>query len=335
MAIINVKYMGLDLRSPIVVAACSLSEEIENLHIMEEAGAGAVVLFSLFEEQIHLESEKFSTLEEEAPETPPSEVPGYFPKLDAYHINTEQYLDHIRDAKARVKIPIIASLSGSTPEGWIKYGKQIEKAGADGIEINVFFLPTSAETTGREVEKRYLDIVRTLRKNVRIPISVKLNPYFSGMANMAAAFKSAGADGLVFFNRFYQPDFDIDKLEVTSTLQYSSTNEIRLPLLWIGALYGRIDISIAATSGVQTADEVIKYILAGSDAVMVASTLYQNGLGYINNMNDDIKAWMNKHRYKSLNEVRGLMSQSRIKDTSAYERANYIRIIGIDRKAQD
>lgn len=334
MSRINTKYMGLDLRSPVIVSACSLSEEIENIRIMEAAGAGAVVLFSLFEEQIHLESEKFTFIEEDATGAPPSERSAYFPNLESYHINTEEYLEHIREAKSAVEIPIIASLSGATPEGWIQYARQIEKAGADAIEINVFFIPADPGTDGQEVENRYLNIIRALRKNVRIPVSVKLNPYFSAMAHMAEQFRAAGAQGLVLFNRFFQPDFDIENLEVVSTIQYSSTNEIRLPLLWIGALYDRIEVSLAATSGVQTAQEVIKYILAGSDAVMVASTLYQNGLGYINTLNDDLKAWMNKHDFETLDQMRGLMSQSKIADPAAYERANYIKIIGIDRNAQ-
>jgi dihydroorotate dehydrogenase (fumarate) len=231
-----------------------------------------------------------------------------------------------------VDIPIIASLNGITPEGWVEYGKEIEKAGADAIEMNVFYIPVDLETPGSDVEARYVNIVKALKKNVSIPIAVKLNPYFSSMANMAIKLKAAGAGGLVLFNRFYEPDFDIDRMEVIPTLQYSTTHEIRLPLLWIGALYDRINVSLAATSGVQTVDEVIKFILAGSDVVMTASTLYQNGLGYINTMNEGLKAWMTRHKFKSVDEMRGLMSQNRIGDPTAYERANYLRVIGTERK---
>ena len=335
MTSINTKYMGLDLRSPIVVSACSLSEDIENIGIMEAAGAGAVVLFSLFEEQIHLESQKFASLGDETSENPPTEASGYFPSLDSYHINTEEYLDHIREAKKAVEIPIIASLSGTTPEGWIQYGKQMEKAGADAIEINVFYIPADTGLSGREVEKRYLDIVRSLKKHVSIPVAIKLNPYFSAMGNMALELEKAGADGLVLFNRFYEPDFDVEKMEVVSTLQFSTTNEIRLPLLWIGALYDKINISMAATTGVQSSSEIIKYLLAGSDVVMAASVLYQNGLGYIRILNDDVKAWMVRHKFSSLDQFKGMMSQKHIADPTAYQRANYIKVIGTERKVSD
>jgi dihydroorotate dehydrogenase (fumarate) len=331
MAIINVNYLGLNLKSPIVVSSCSLSEDIENIRIMEAAGAGAVVLFSLFEEQIHQEAKMFSSLEDQ-PLKSFKDPSDYFPSADEYHTSTEQYLDHIRAAKQMVDIPIIASLNGITPEGWVEYGKEIEKAGADAIEMNVFYIPVDLETPGSDVEARYVNIVKALKKNVSIPIAVKLNPYFSSMANMAIKLKAAGAGGLVLFNRFYEPDFDIDRMEVIPTLQYSTTHEIRLPLLWIGALYDRINVSLAATSGVQTVDEVIKFILAGSDVVMTASTLYQNGLGYINTMNEGLKAWMTRHKFKSVDEMRGLMSQNRIGDPTAYERANYLRVIGTERK---
>lgn len=331
MAIINVKYLGLNLKSPIVVSACSLSDKVENIRIMEAAGAGAVVLFSLFEEQIHQEAELYSSLEDQDAKTK-SASQDYFPSTNEYHFGTEKYLDHIREAKAAVDIPIIASLSGVTPEGWIEYGKQIEKAGADAIEINVFYIPADLLTTSIEVENKYVDIVKALKKNVRIPVAIKLSPYFSAMANMARQLKDAGADGLVLFNRFYEPDFDIEKMEVISTLEYSSTHEIRLPLLWISALHDRIDVSLAASSGVQTVDQVIKYILAGSNVVMTASTLYQNGLGYINTLNDDLKAWMTRHKFESVDQMRGLMSQSKVADPTAFGRANYIKIIGTERK---
>ncbi len=319
-------YMGLKLPSPIVVSSNTLSEDVHNIVQMEDAGAGAVVLFSLFEEQIQREN----TLYEQALKATTNifaEAMDYFPDLEEYHVGTTQYLELIRQAKERVDIPIIASLNAITTEGWIDYAMQVEEAGADGLEINVFYIPADIRLTGQAVEQRYLDIVSEVRENVHIPIAVKLNPYFSATAHMAKQISDAGANALVLFNRFYQPDFDIVRLKVLSNLQYSESNEIRLPLLWIAVLYGKLPLSLAATTGVQSAQEVIKYLLAGADITMTASALYKFGIDHLRTMTNELKDWMQMMGFNTVESFRGVMSQQNISDPTAYERANYIRIL--------
>ncbi|MBK7873078.1 MAG: dihydroorotate dehydrogenase-like protein [Saprospiraceae bacterium] len=319
-------YMGLKLPSPIVVSASTLSEDVHNIVQMEDAGAGAVVLFSLFEEQI----QKENALYEQALKTTTNifaEAMDYFPDLDEYHVGTTQYLELIRKAKERVDIPIIASLNAITTEGWIDYAMQVEEAGAAGLEINIFYIPADVRLSGEAVERRYLDIVSEVRKNIHIPIAVKLNPYFSATGNMAKQISDAGANALVLFNRFYQPDFDIVRLKVLSNLQYSESNEIRLPLLWIAVLYGKLPLSLAATTGVQSAQEVVKYILAGADVTMTASALYKFGINHLRTMTNELKDWMHMMGFDTVEAFRGVMSQQNISDPTAYERANYIRIL--------
>ncbi|MBK7938158.1 MAG: dihydroorotate dehydrogenase-like protein [Lewinellaceae bacterium] len=319
-------YMGLPLKSPVVVSACTLSEETGNILRMEDAGAGAVVLFSLFEEQIREEQARFESVLHATSNVFP-EASGYFPQLEDYHVGTSRYLDIIRQAKERVHIPIIASLNGITHEGWIEYACEMEQAGADGIEINIFYIPADIRLSGAGVEKRYVDIIRAVRQHVKIPVAVKLNPYFSATGNMALQMKDAGADALVLFNRFYQPDFDINELKLLSNLHYSDAAEIRLPLLWIAILYGQVPLSLAATTGVQSAKEVIKYLLAGADVAMTASVLYKKGIDHIGQMNREIAEWMNRMDFDSIAAFKGVMSQRNISNPDAYERANYIRIL--------
>ncbi|MEP7106379.1 MAG: dihydroorotate dehydrogenase-like protein [Ferruginibacter sp.] len=319
-------YMGLKLDSPIVVSACPLSEQTDNIVIMEDCGAGAVVLFSLFEEQIRKEETRFKGVLAETTNTF-AEALDYFPNLDDFNVGTDEYLENIRKAKERVNIPIIGSLNGITSEGWIDYSRMIEQAGADGIEVNIFFIPGDISMSSSAVEHRYLNIIDSIRQNVRIPVAVKLNPYFSAMGNMAQRMQLAGADALVLFNRFYQPDFDINELVIKTDLNYSESSEIRLPLLWIALLYGKVRLSLAATTGVQSATEIIKYLLAGADVVMTASSLYKNGIPYLKTMNKDLQNWMNKMGFDSIEAFKGSMSQQHIPDPSAYERANYIKIL--------
>lgn len=323
---LRTRYMGLPLSSPIVVSACTLSEDVGNILRMEDAGAGAVVLFSLFEEQIQREYRQYEKAVA-ATRNVFAEAADYFPDLDEYHVGTAQYLDLIRRAKARVDIPIFASLNATTPEGWVEYAHQMVDAGADGLEINVFWIPADLRLDGAQVEQRYLDIVTAVKKHVDIPVAIKLNPYFSAMGAMARRLQEAGADGLVLFNRFYQPDFDIRKLQVLSDLQYSVSNEIRLPLLWIALLYGRVPISLAATTGVQSATEVIKYLLAGADVTMTASSLYKYGIEHLRTMTGDLLAWMRDMGFSSVEAFKGAMSQQHVSDPTAYERANYIKIL--------
>jgi dihydroorotate dehydrogenase (fumarate) len=318
--------MGLELSSPIVVSASTLSEENHRIVEMEENGAGAVVLFSLFEEQIRQEQARYASVKN-ATSYAFAEAADFFPNLDEYAAGTEDYLEKIWQAKNSVEIPIIASLNGTTPEGWIEYSRQIEQAGADGIEINVFYIPGDVHVSSSEVEHRYLNIITEVRNTVKIPIAVKLNPYFSAMGNMALRMKNAGADALVLFNRFYQPDFDINELRIASNLHYSDSTEIRLPLLWIATLYGRVPVSLAATTGVQSATEVIKYLLAGADVAMTASALYKKGIGYLTKMNEDLANWMGMMEFKSINDFKGVLSQQHVSDPTAFERANYIKIL--------
>lgn len=322
--------MGLQLRSPLVVSANPLSEKLDNILAMEDAGVGAVVLFSLFEEQIRQEAAKLDQVYHATTNTF-AEASDFFPALDDFTVGTSRYLEIIRQAKERVDIPIIASLNGITPEGWTEYARDVEQAGADGLEINVYFIPADIQMSAAAVEKRYLDIVKMVRQTVKIPIAVKLNPYFSSMGNMAHQLDLAGADALVLFNRFYQPDFDIDELKVLPNLELSHPAEIRLPLLWIAVLYGRVPVSLAATTGVHGAKEMIKYLLAGADVAMCASALYRHGIPWIKDMLDDLQAYMKEMGFASVDAFKGAMSQQHISNPTAYERSNYIQILE-DRK---
>lgn len=319
-------YMGMTLNSPIIVSACTLSEQTDNIVKMEDSGAGAVVLFSLFEEQIRKEEARFRGVMAETSYAFP-EALDYFPDLEEFNIGSDEYLEHIRKTKERVNIPVIGSLNGITSEGWVDYSRLMEQAGADGIEVNIFFIPADIAMSSSEVEHRYLNIITAIRQAVKIPVAVKPNPYFSSTGNMALRMKNAGADALVLFNRFYQPDFDINELIIKTDLQYSESSEIRLPLLWIALLYGKVNLSLAATTGVQSAIEVIKYLLAGADVVMTASSLYKNGISYLKTMNKELQDWMYMMGFDSLAAFRGSMSQQHISDPTAYERANYIKIL--------
>lgn len=323
---LSTTYMGLQLFSPVVVGASPLSNDIANIRRMEDAGAGAVVMFSLFEEQIKQEEAKMAAVESITGDGF-SEAQSFFPNISDYRVGPYAYLEKINQAKNRCDIPIIGSLNGVTNEGWIEYAKLIEEAGADALEVNIFFIPADTVSTSVEIEKRYTDIVGAICKEVSIPVAVKLNPYFSATGNMCRQLQVAGASGLVLFNRFYQPDFDIHTLSVLPNLNYSHTSEIRLPLLWIALLYGRVPVSLAATTGVHSEQEVIKYLLAGADVAMVASSLYKQGIEYIAAINMGIQVWMRQKGFENISDFKGKMSQQNIDDPSAFERANYIKIV--------
>ena len=323
---LSTTYMGLKLRSPLVVSANPMSQKLENILAMEDAGAGAVVLFSLFEEQIRLATAKIDQVYRSTKNVF-AEASDYFPGLDDFAVGTEKYLEIIRHAKERVDVPIIASLNGVTPEGWIEYAREIEQSGADGLEINVYFIPADIRLTSADVEKRYIDIVGMVRDTIKIPIAVKLNPYFSSIGNMSQQLHSAGADALVLFNRFYQPDFDIEELQVLPNLDLSVPAEIRLPLLWIAVLYGRVPVSLAATTGVHGAKELIKYLLAGADVGMCASALLRHGIGWIKDILADLELYMKDMPFETIDAFKGLMSQQHIADPTAYERSNYLQIL--------
>ena len=319
-------YMGLTLKSPLIASASPLNTDIGNLKRLEDIGAGAAVLPSLFEEQIEAEAARQDRLTSAVGESFP-EALSYFPETAEFRVGPEQYLDLIARAREAVDIPVIASLNGTTSEGWIDYAKLFQDAGASALELNIYFIPADLTMSGRDVESRYIDIVKAVRRAVSIPLAVKLSPYFSSIGHMAVELQDAGADALVLFNRFYQPDIDIGKLQVLTDLNLSRPEEIRLPLLWLGVLAGRVKASLAATTGVSGADEVVKYILAGADAVMSTSALLRHGIGHMEALLSGLELWLTSREFASLEEVRGLMSQRRIENPSAFERANYIKIL--------
>jgi dihydroorotate dehydrogenase (fumarate) len=297
---LTTKYLGLSLRSPLVPSASPLSEKIDSLRAMEQAGAAAVVLYSLFEEEI----------EAVAPEC---------------RVGPATYLGHITEAKRSVGIPIIASLNCTTLGGWISYAQRITEAGADALELNIYKIPTRTDITGSTIEDTYIDTVRSVRAATKIPLAVKLSPYFSNFASMARCFDELGVDGLVLFNRFYQPDIDIEKKQVTPNLTLSTPADMRLPLHWIGILYGKIRPNLAATSGVYQAHDVIKLVMAGADVTMLCSALMRHGITHIQRIEMDLGAWLEQHGHSSLLELKGAMSQQNCPDSSAFERDQYVR----------
>jgi dihydroorotate dehydrogenase (fumarate) len=323
---LRTKYMGLELKNPIVPSASPLSENVDNIKRMADAGAGAVVMFSLFEEQLKMEE----AMEHEALAAGTesfAESLTYFPRISDYRVGPEQYLDLIHRAAGAVDIPIIGSLNGVSSEGWIEYAKKMQDAGAKAIELNIYYIPTDPKLGGAKVEKMYVEIVKAVTGSVTIPVAVKLNPFFSSIANMAKKLKSAGAKALVLFNRFYQPDFDLENLSVAPTLSLSMPGNIRIPLRWIAILYGRVKVSLAATSGVYSAEDVVKYILAGADVVMTTSALLQRGIGHITNLVEGLENWMEEKEYVSVKQMKGVLSQKSVADPAAFERANYIKIL--------
>jgi dihydroorotate dehydrogenase (fumarate) len=320
-------YLGMNLKNPIVPSASPLSRSISTIRKMEDNGAAAVVLYSLFEEELNHESR---TLDRYLTEGTHSfaEALSYFPEARSYDaIGPDSYLEHIHRAKKAVDMPIIASLNGVSTGGWVNFAKQIEGAGADALELNVYFLPTNMEMSGAEVEQGYLDLLRDIKKEISIPIALKLSPYFSATANMMKALVDHGADGLVLFNRFFQPDLDLENLEITPHLVLSSTHEMRLPLRWIAILHGRLDVDLALTTGVHTADDALKSVAAGAVVVQMASELLRNGVGRIGEILAEMSEWLVEHEYESLDVLKGSMSQINCGFPAAFERANYLEVV--------
>jgi dihydroorotate dehydrogenase (fumarate) len=311
----------------LVPSASPLSKRIENLQRMEEAGAGAVVLHSLFEEQIEFESRALDHYLTYGSESF-AEALSYFPEPHEYRLTPEQHVDYVRKAKAAISIPIIASLNGASTGGWTRYAGEIEAAGADALELNMYFLPTDLGLRGEIVEDRYADLLSEVRRTVAIPVAVKLSPFFSSLPNMARRLVHAGAQGLVMFNRFYQPDLDIEMLEVVPHLVLSDSDELRLPLRWIAILYGRIQADLALTTGVHTADDVLKGLMAGASVTMLASELLQYGIGRLGVILAELQHWMAEHEYVSVAQLRGCMSQMTVANPAAFERAQYVRLVG-------
>ncbi len=323
---ISTTYLGMKLRSPLVASASPLSEKLDNIRWMEDAGAGAIVLFSLFEEQIQREREMMHHYMLYGTESY-AEALTFFPEPEQYHAGPDSYLDLIRRAKAAVNIPVIASLNGSSLGGWTRYAKRLEEAGADALELNIYYIPTDPNLSGESVELTYLDILRAIKKVVQIPVAVKLSPYFSNMANMAKRLSEAGANALVLFNRFYQPDIDIEMLEVRPNVILSTPQALRLPLTWIGILYGRVPVDFAATSGVHSAEDAIKLLMVGANVTMMTSALLKNGIDHLRVVNDGLVQWLESHEYESVTQMRGSLSQINAEDPSAFERAQYMRAL--------
>lgn len=323
---LSTNYLGLKLRTPLVPSASPLSEEVDNIKRLEDAGASAVVLYSIFEEQLRRDRIELAQNMEQGTESF-AEALTYFPEPEELTLGPEEYLRHIARAKAAVNIPIIASLNGSSVGGWTECAKQIQQAGADALELNIYYIPTDMDLTGSEVEQTYVDILKAVKAQVSIPVAVKLSPFFSSFANMAKRMDEAGANGLVLFNRFYQPDIDLETLEVNPNILLSTPMAMRVPLRWVAMLYGRINANLAATSGIHRASDVLKMLMAGADVTQLCSVLLRHGPRQINAIEKDLVAWLEEHEYESVQQLKGSLSQKNCEAPSAFERAQYMRAI--------
>lgn len=323
---LSTTYLGLKLKNPVVVSPSPLTEQIGNILRMEDAGAAAVVLHSLFEEQIAIESQVLDQALSAGTESF-AESLSYFPDMTRYNLGPDGYLELIRKAKQAVNIPIIASLNGVSTGGWIKYAKEMEQAGADALELNIFYLANDPNLSSEQVEEMYVSLVSHVKASVRIPVAVKLAPYFSAMANMARRLDHAGADGLVMFNRFYQPDFDLEALDVRPSLHLSTSGELLLRLHWVATLFGEIKADMAITGGVHTAQDVLKSMMAGARVAMLTSAILKNGIEYLETVLADMKEWMEEHEYESVRQMQGSMSRQAVSDPTAFSRANYLKVL--------
>jgi dihydroorotate dehydrogenase (fumarate) len=323
---ITTTYLGLKLKSPIVPSAGPLSEKVSNIREMEDAGAGAVVLYSIFEEQIEheqLELHHHTSAHSESF----AEATSYLPEPFDFKTGPDEYLNHIRKAKEAVDIPIIASLNGKSIGGWTDYAKKMEQAGANALELNIYLLPTDAKKSASEVEQTYIDVVKAVKSTVKIPFAVKMHPFFSSTSNMAAELSKAGADGLVMFNRFYQPDIDLETLDVVPNVILSTPMEMRLPLRWIAMMYGKVNADLAATTGIYTAEDVLKMVMAGAKVTQMLSSILKFGIGHIADVTTSLKSWMEEKEYESIEQMRGSMSYMNVDDPAKFERANYMKVL--------
>ena len=320
-------YLGLTLRNPLVASACPLSRHVSGVRAMEDAGIAAVVVFSLFEEEIHhgeLSAERYQSHGRHGGH---AEAADYFPDHEQYEVGPDSYLRHLENLKKAVDIPVIASLNGVTPGGWIEHARQIAAAGADALELNIYYIGTDPDETGNEIEDRYLDTVTMVKQTIDIPVAVKLSPFFSSLANIAVRLVGAGSDALVLFNRFYQPDFDLEEMQAYPHVLLSSPQDLRLPLRWIAILYGQVEADLAATSGIHTAEDVIKVIMAGANVAMMASALLARGVDHAHEVLWQVEQWLEEHEYESVAKIRATMSQQRCVDPSVFERANYLKAL--------
>lgn len=319
-------YLGLELRNPLVSAASALSKKPSTVKRMEDAGISAVVMYSLFEEQIVHDSLALNYYMVRGTESFPESL-DYFPDLDRYNVGPDGYLEHIHKNKQAVDIPVIGSLNGISNSGWIDYAQKIQEAGADALELNTYFLATELDMTASELEAHTIELVQAVCENVEIPVSVKLSPFFSSLPNLAASLAGAGASGLVLFNRFIQPDLDIEKLEVDPTLKLSTSAELLLPLRWMALLYGRVEVDLALTSGVHNGVDLIKAIMAGANVAMVASEFVANGVERASEILAELENWMSAYEYDSIEKMHGSMSQKNVANPAAFERANYMKAL--------
>ena len=324
---LSTTYLGLKLKNPLVASSSPVCEDVANVRRLEDAGAAAVVLHSLFEEQISLESDELDRGISNSAEVS-AEATSHFPDLLHRVMGPEQYLAHISKCKRAVKIPIIASLNGTTQGGWINYAKQMEQAGADALELNIYYIPVDPEVSGEQVEQKYVDLVTAIKSQVKIPVAVKLGPYFSSMSHMARKLDKAGANGLVLFNRFYQPDFDLESLDVVPNLILSNSHELLLRLHWIAVLYGNVKADMALTGGVHSANDVVKAMMAGAKVAMMTSALLKRGISFLDTIATELLIWMGEHEYDSIQQMQGSMSRNAVPQPGAFERANYMKVLG-------
>ena len=323
---LSTKYLGIDLKNPLVISACPLTQPADSLRRLEDVGAAAAVLPSLFEEQIEHDEVSMSDVQDFGTESF-AESLTYFPDPGDYRTGPDSYLESIAEAKKAVSIPVIASLNGSSKGGWVRYAKMMQDAGADALELNIYFVATDPEMTGRDVESRYLDLLSAVKESVSIPLAVKVGPYFSSMGNMARRLAEAGADGLVLFNRFIQPDIDLDALETSSKLILSSPNELLVPLRWIAILHNRVSASLACTSGIHDSDGMLKALLVGADVGMVASVLFKQGIDHVATILGGVRQWMEEKEYESVSQLKGSMSRENCPDPAAFQRGNYMKAL--------
>jgi dihydroorotate dehydrogenase (fumarate) len=324
---LSTTYMGLHLKNPLVASASPLSRSVDTVRRMEEAGIAAVVMYSLFEEQIERENQLLDHYLTRGGESF-AEALSYFPSPDAFNnADAEEYLNHLSALKKNTNIPIIGSLNGVSSGGWMSYAKRMQDAGADAIELNVYYIPTDPSISADDVENMYIENIKTVKASVSIPVAIKLAPYFTSFAGVARKLSEAGADGLVLFNRFYQPDIDLETLDVTPNLIFSTRYEARLPLRWIAILYGNVKASLAATSGIHEAEDVLKMLMSGADVTMMASVLIKEGINKIAVILSNMKKWMETHDYESVSQMKGSMSCRSVAEPAAYERANYMKTL--------
>lgn len=326
MATLSTTYLGLKLSNPVVASSSPLSESVESVQQLEEAGVAAVIMPSLFEEQVIHESLELDHYLFYGTESS-AEVNSFYPREGQYTLRGDAYIENLARLKKAVRIPVICSLNGVSSKGWTKYAQKIEAAGADALELNLYYLATEPELTSSRLEDNYVTLVGNIRKSINIPIAVKLSPFFTALPNISRRLVDAGANGLVLFNRFYQPDLDLENLEIVPNLTLSTSTEMRLPLRWIAILYGRISADLALTTGVHTAEDVVKGIMAGASVTMLASAMLKNGIGHAREILDGVENWMKAHEYESIEQLKGILSQRSTNGTAALERANYMKVL--------